>query len=109
MLKKIAEIVNENGGFDMIESGLEYLDGFNESIKELETADCKSIYVKISNSDSVYKIVRPIIGIDVTRKIVDLIIEDLKERRDRSEKRLHGITNEICNIAFATRIVKENE
>ena len=108
MLKKIAEIVNENGGFDMIESGLEYLDGFNESIKELETADYKSICVKISNSDSVYKIVQPIIGIDITRKIIDLIIEDLKERRDRSEKRIHGITNEICNIAFAMR-VKESE
>lgn len=57
MLKKIAEIVNENGGFDIIESSLEYLDCFNESIKELETADCKNIFVKISNSDSVYKIV----------------------------------------------------
>lgn len=100
VMKRIEKVVNEHGGFDMIESSFKYLEDFNEAIKELETADYKSICVKISNSDSVYKIVQPIISIDITRKIVGLIIDDLKERRDRSEKQVHGITNEIYNIAF---------
>lgn len=84
MNKEEFEIIKDKieclGGLEGVSLSLEYLDRISKDIELLESAEKKMICVQILETDYIHRETSPCIGVEVSEKIIKLILEDLKKR-----------------------------
>ena len=69
------------GGLEGVSLSLEYFDRISKDIELLESAEKKMICVQILETCYIRRETSPCIGIEVSEKIIKLILEDLKKRK----------------------------
>ena len=98
-IQKIKDVMINNGGFYVVEENLEYLDEYAEVLEELEKAESTMMCVEILKGESVYKVVRLKISTELSSKILEMAIDDVKKRKTALQKKLYTVASDVYNLA----------